>query len=117
MFSPSGSFLATSRYSYTDRALTLRLYELETMTKTQSVVMPGMRRALCFSVSPDSEQLAVGYYRGNIRLVQSDDFSIQRDLNLRGESSNAAVLSVAFDPNCRVLACGYRDGTVELRTL
>jgi hypothetical protein len=103
-FSASGSFLATSKNSFREKASTLALYELETMTKTQSVVMPGFS-ATCFAVSPDSKQLVVGDIRmGIIRLVQTDDFSVQRDLYTRGGSSNMAVLSAAFDPACRVLA-------------
>ena len=113
VLSPSGSFLATSSYSCADSASTLRLYELETMTKTQSIVMPGMR-ASCFAMSPDSKQLVFSDYRGNIRLLQTDDFSLQRDLHPREESSSR---SVTFDPTCRVLACGHLDGTLELRCL
>ena len=118
IFSPSGSFLATCIISYTEISSTLALYELGNMTKSQSVVMPGVQ-AMCFAVSPDSKQLVVGDYRGRIRLVQTDDFSIQRALDIRGTSSmsNAAVLSASFDPTCRVLAFGCSDGTVELRTL
>jgi WD40 repeat protein len=111
-FSTSESFLATASYSSIEMASTLDLYELETMTKTQSVVMPGVN-ATCFALSPDSRQLFVGdYYTGSIRLVQTDDFSIQRDLDTRGELEN-----VAFDPTGRVLAYGCRDGTLELRAL
>jgi WD40 repeat protein len=115
-FSPCGSFLATIKNSSTENASTLRLYELDTMTKTQPVVVPGMRAA-CLAFSEDNKQLVVGGHMGRIRLLQSDDFTIQRDLSTRGGSSNTAVVSVAFDPTCRVLAFGCRGGTLELRTL
>jgi WD40 repeat protein len=52
-FTPSGSILANSS------GLTLALHELETMTKTGSVVLPGVNPA-CFAMSPDSKQLVVG---------------------------------------------------------
>jgi hypothetical protein len=111
-FSPLGSLLATHFCSSAELASTLALHELETMTKTQSVVMPGFNAA-CFAMSPDSKQLIVGdCYTGRIRLVQTDDFSIQRDLDARGESEH-----VAFDPTGQVLAFGCYGGMLELRTL
>jgi WD40 repeat protein len=115
-FSPSGSFLAIAVGSRTGNESTLALYELETMTKTQSVVMPNFT-AIRAAVSPDSKQLVVGDYTGRIRLLQADDFSIQRDLDTRGEGADMPAWSVAIDPTCRVLAVGYRDGRLELRTL
>jgi WD40 repeat protein len=87
------------------------------MTKIQSVVLSDSSAAACFVVSPDDKQLVVGDTRGEIRLVQMDDFSTQRVLNTRGGSPSNPVLSLACDPNCRVLACGLDDGTVELHTL
>jgi WD40 repeat protein len=117
VLSGCGSFLATCTDSMTEHASTLALYELETMTKTQSVVIPDFSAACCFAVSLDSKQLIVSDTRGRIRLVQIDDFSNQRDLKTRGGSSSVAVFSVAFDPTCRVLAFGCRDGRLELRTL
>ena len=116
VFSICGSFLATIMNSYGENASTLALYELGTMTKTQSVLIPGMS-ACCFAVSPDSKQLVVGDYMGRIRLVPTDDLSNQSELNTRRRSSKTAVFSVAFDPTCRVLAFGCRDGSLELRTL
>ena len=119
VFSPSGSFLAASRYSCIDGATssTLRLYELETMTKTQSVVMPGVgAKVTYFAISPDNKQLIFGDYKGRSRLIQSDDFNIQRNLNEKRRSSCTAM-SVAFDPTGRVLAFGRGDGTLELLTL
>jgi WD40 repeat protein len=113
-FSPSGSFLATSFGARTRNESTIALYETETMTKTQSVVMPGFTAAWV-AVSPDSKQLVVVCSRGRIRLLQTDDFSIQRDLDTTGEGT--AVCSVAFDPTCRILAIGYQDGSLELRSL
>jgi WD40 repeat protein len=113
-FSPSGSFLATSLSARTRHESTLALYELEPMTKTQSVVMPGFF-ATRVAVSPDSKQLVVVDRRGRIRLLQTDDFSIQRDVDTTGEAN--AVCSVAFDPTCRVLAFAYQDGRLELRSL
>jgi WD40 repeat protein len=116
-FSSSGSFLATSKNSFRANASTLALYELETMTKTQYVVMPGFSTT-CFAVSSDSKQLVIGDRIGRIRLLQADDFSLQTDLDTRGEeSSNVAVLSAAFDPTCRVLAFCCDNGRLELRTL
>jgi WD40 repeat protein len=90
------------------------LYELDTMTKTQSVVMPGFI-ATHLAVSPDSKQLVVVGRKGRIRLLQTDDFSIQRDMDTTGEAK--AVCSSAFDPTCRFLAVGYQDGRLELRSL
>jgi WD40 repeat protein len=115
-FSPSGSFLAAI---FTSRignwfASKLELYELEAMTETQFVVMPGFNAA-CVAVSPDSKQLVYDGGNGRIRLLQADDFSIQRDLDVTGEA--VAVSSVAFDPSCQCLALGYLDGRLELRSL
>ena len=112
VISPSGDFLATNKYSC------IESYKLETMTKTQSLVMPDFNvyPATCFAVSPDSKQLVIGGLRGEIRLVQADDFSIRRDLDTRGEP----VQSIAFDPTCRVLAftsAGTRRRKLKVRTL
>jgi WD40 repeat protein len=118
LFSPSGSFLATSFSSRAGNgsfASTLALYELETMTKTHSVVMPGII-ATCVAVSPDSKQLICVGEGGRIRHLQTDDFSIQRDMNATREAE-ASIISVAVDPACRVLAIGRHDGRLELRTL
>jgi WD40 repeat protein len=117
VLSRCGSFLATLKASMTENTSTLALYELETMTKTQSVVISDFSAASCFVVSPDSKQLVLGDTRGRFRLVQIDDFSIQKDLKARGGSSSLAVFSLAFDPTSRVLAFGCRDGRLELRTL
>jgi WD40 repeat protein len=116
-FSPSGSFVAASffRRTWNGDESTLALYELETMTKTQSVAMPGFIATACFAVSPDSKQLVVVDRKGRIRLLQADDFSIQRDMDTTGEAK--AVNSVAFDPTCRFLAFGCDNGGIELRSL
>jgi WD40 repeat protein len=116
VFSPSGSFVAANFTLRTgDRfASTTALYELETRTKTQSVVMSDFF-ATCFAVSPDSKQLVCGGNNGRIRLLQTDDFSIQRDLDATGEGE--AIYSVAFDPTCRILAIGCDGGRLELRRL
>jgi WD40 repeat protein len=116
VFSSSGSFLATGVNSRTGNGneSTLALYELETMTKTQSEVMLGFVTA-CLAFSPDSKQLVVGDHNGRILLVQTDVWSIQRDLDTTGEAK--AVRSAAFDPTCRFLAFGYQDGRLELRSL
>jgi WD40 repeat protein len=115
VLSPSGSFLATSFGSRTRNESTIALHEIETMTKTQSVVMPGFMAA-CVAVSPDSKQLAVyGGDNGRIRLLQTDGFSIQRNIDTTGEAKR--VCSVAFDPTCQVLAIGYQGGRLELRSL
>jgi WD40 repeat protein len=92
------------------------LYEVETMTKTQSVVMSDFS-ANCLAVSPDSKQLAVVDSTGGVRLLQAEDLRSQRDLHARGEGSNMPVSSVAFDPTCRFLAVCLRPGRLELRTL
>jgi WD40 repeat protein len=116
-FSSSGSFLATS---FTSRAgdgnesTLLELYELETMTKTQSVLMPEFI-ATCVAVSPDSKQLVYGSYDGRIQVFQTDDFNIQRDMDTTGEEE--AVRSVAFDATSRVVAFSSDDGRLELRRL
>jgi WD40 repeat protein len=116
VFSPSGSFLATSFSSWTGNGneSTLALYEIETMNKTQSVVMPRFN-ATCVAVSPDSKQLVCVGHKRRILLLQTDDFSNQRDLDTTAEAK--AVCSIAFDPSCRVLAIGCDDGTLELQSL
>jgi WD40 repeat protein len=118
VFFPCGSFVATGVTSRTgnENKSALALYELETMSKTKSVVMPDLF-ATCLAVSSDSKLLVCGGVLGRIRLVQTDDFSIQRDLDIRGEGSNMPVYSVAFDPTCRVLAFGHQNGRLELRAL
>jgi WD40 repeat protein len=116
-FSPSGSFLATWSYSRTGNESTVALYELDkTMTMTHSVVIPGCIAA-CVAVSPDSKELVIGDHKGRIRLFQTDDFSIQRDMDTTGAATAQAVRSAAFDPTCRFLAVGCQDGRVELRSL
>jgi WD40 repeat protein len=118
VFSPSGSFLAT-HFQPTRNVTAVTLYELDTTTtKIQSVVMvPGVTAA-CFAVTPDSKQLIIGDHRGKIRLLQTCDLDIQRDLDPRGEVlAMPGVWSVAFDPACRFLAVGCDEGRLELRSL
>jgi WD40 repeat protein len=123
-FSPCGSFL-TIAYSTPSRdrsgiATKIDLYEVGTMIKSQSVVIPDFA-SVCSVVSQDSKQLVLGGTRGRSRLFQTDDLSIQRDLNTRRggpqPTSYEPVWCVAFDPTCRVLAFGCRDGRVVLRSL
>jgi WD40 repeat protein len=117
VFSPSGSFLATNFRSWAWSGSTaLELYELESMTKTQSVVIPHFI-SYCVAVSPDSKQIVYGGDEGRIRLFQTDDFGIQRDMDVTEEARPKVVCSVAFDPTCRVLAFGYHEGRLELRSL
>jgi WD40 repeat protein len=115
VLSPSGSFLATYVSSRTGDGFvsTLALYELETMTKTQSVVMPDFT-AVCVAMTSDSKQLVVCDFTGKIRLLQTNDFSVQRDLEA---SAMPPVWSVAFDPTFRFLAIGCQDSKFELRSL
>jgi WD40 repeat protein len=113
-FSPSGLFLAASFYPRTGRnESTAASHEVETMTKTQSVVTPGCIGA-CVAASPDSKQLVIGDCKGRIQLLQTDDFRIQRFLDATGEAK--ALSSVAFDPACRVLAIAHHGGGLELRS-
>ena len=86
-FSSSGALLATSTNSpnsFGETVSTLASHDLETMTKTQSLVMPDFATT-CFAVSPDSKQLVVGNVvdddMGGIRFFQAGDLSIQRDLD------------------------------------
>jgi WD40 repeat protein len=116
VFSPSGSFLATNMHSDHERTSTLSLYDLGTMTKTQSVVMPGPM-VTRFVISPDSKQLALCDRIGGIRLVQTDDFNIQRDLVPRAGGSTPTGYALAFDPTSQILAFACRRGRLELRTL
>jgi hypothetical protein len=88
--------------------------KLETMTKTQSVVMPRFLAAHV-AVSPDSKQLVVGDHKGT-QLLQTDALSIQRDLDPTGAEATS-LRSVASDPACQVLAFGCQDGRLELRSL
>jgi WD40 repeat protein len=115
-FSPSGSCVAASFFSRTGNESILALCELETITKTQSVVMPDFE-STCFGLSPDAKQLVVCDYTGRIRLLQADDLRIQRDINTGGGGPDVPVWSFAIDPTCRVLAFGCQDGRLELRTL
>jgi WD40 repeat protein len=114
-FSPCGSFLTTNLFTHSrpKNGTTIALYELETMAKSQSAVIPGLI-VTCSGVSPDSKTLVLGDYQGGIRLVQTADFNIQRDLDIRRGST---LTCVAFDPTCRVLAFGCLDGGIELMTL
>jgi WD40 repeat protein len=113
VFSPSGSFVATSSGSITGNESTLALHEIETMTKTQSVVMLRFIAA-CVAVSLDSKQSVSGGDNGGIQLFQTNDFSIQRNLDATAE---AKAVCVAFDPTCRVLAFGCNCGRLELQSL
>jgi WD40 repeat protein len=79
------------------------------MLKSQSVVLP-LFDSLSSTFSPDSKQLVLGGAQG-IRLLQTDDFIVQSDLNIARDGGHCIV----FDPTCRVLAIGrYNEGTVQL---
>jgi WD40 repeat protein len=117
-FSPCGSFL-TIAYSSPLRVeygTTIAFYELETMIKSQSVVIPGFA-SLCSGVSPDSKTLVLGDVQGRIRLLQTEYLlGIRRDIDTRRRPPiNAPLWSIAFDSStCRVLAFGCSDGRLEL---
>jgi hypothetical protein len=63
VFSPSGSFIATSFQPKIGSAGTVALYELETMTITKSDVIPGFIPTR-IAVTSDSKQLVVVGRRG-----------------------------------------------------
>jgi WD40 repeat protein len=113
-FSPCGSFL-TIAYSSPLRegsGTRIEFYELETMLTSQSVLLPGFA-SVCSAFSPDSKQLVIHDVKGQIRLLQTDNFNIQKYLN-----TGRGGRCVAFDPTCRVLAIGsYNEGTVQLRSI
>jgi WD40 repeat protein len=119
-FSPCGSFLmiAYSSPLRVEYGTTITFYELETMIKSQSLVIPGFA-SLCSGVSPDSKTLVLGDLQGRIRLLHRDHLlGIQRDIDTRRvPPRNAPLWSIAFDPTCRVLAFGCPDGRLELWTL
>jgi WD40 repeat protein len=114
-FSPCGSVLAFSVYSRKKKASTVSLYALESMTKIQSVVIPRCRVTYSLAFSPDSKTLVLGDCVGGIRLLETDDLSIQRDIDAIGLGMQ--VCAVAVDPTCRVLAFSCHNGRLELRTL
>jgi WD40 repeat protein len=118
VFSPSGSFLASIFNSRSGNVYesTLALYEVETMTKTQSFVMPDLF-ATFVAVSPNSKQLVCVGDNARIRLFQTDNLSIQRALEVSAARAIPAVLSVAFGPTCRFIAVGCDGGRLELRSL
>jgi WD40 repeat protein len=120
-FSPCGSFFTIAYV--VESGTTITSYELETMTKSQSVALPDffVTDSGVASVSPDSKTLVHGNAQGRIRLLQIDDFSIQRDLNTRRgppmTTIEEKVQCVAFDPTCRVFVMGGHVGRLELWTL
>jgi WD40 repeat protein len=111
-FSPCGLFLSIAYCSPRSRegsGTRIDLYELETMLKSQSVVLPGLSYVRS-AFSPDSKQLVVCDGQGWIRILQTDDFSFQRDLN-----TGRGGRCVTFDPTSRVLAIGAaHGGSVQL---
>jgi WD40 repeat protein len=119
-FSPCGSFLMIAYSSRLREKSWTRMdcYELETMIKSQSVAIPGLD-CLCSGVSLDSKQLVLYDANGRFRLLQTDDFSIQRYLNTRRGPPfrKETVRCIAFDPTCRVLAIGSHDGRFQLRNI
>jgi WD40 repeat protein len=87
------------------------------MTNTQSVIMPGFVPSHIV-VTSDSKQLVVVGCRGKIRLLQTDDLSIQRDFDPREKVLDMPpIWSVAFDPTCRFVAFGGNEGRLELWSL
>jgi hypothetical protein len=68
VFSCCGSFLATCKHSGRAAAPTLLMHDLESMTKTQSIVIRDFSAGR-IAASPDSKQLVVGDRTGRIRLL------------------------------------------------
>jgi hypothetical protein len=44
-----------------------------------SIVIPAGFGVSCFAISPDSKQLVHYIRKGRMRILQTDDFSVQRD--------------------------------------
>jgi hypothetical protein len=71
-------------------------------------------------MSPDGKKLATTNIRGETRLIQCHDLTIQKYVaNLQQGSDEVLGISpaVAFDPTSRLYAVACIDGSVELRTL
>jgi hypothetical protein len=67
-------------------------------------------------MSPDGKKLATTNIRGETRLIQCHDLTIQKYVDTRG-SPSPGLWPVAFDPTSRVFAVGRGNGRVELRTI
>jgi WD40 repeat protein len=126
-FSPCGTRFAAISDIGIGNKQELALFDLRTMAKTQSVSVfldaryPGSLGGI--AMSPDGKKLAITNTKGEIRLIECHDLTIQKHVDTieqqrqqrRGEGRG--LWPVTFDPTSRVFAVGCLDGRVELRTI
>ncbi|KIL56980.1 hypothetical protein M378DRAFT_16604 [Amanita muscaria Koide BX008] len=82
----------------------IKLYNV----KTHSFISTLLFRGDSIAFSPDCTRIAVGTFFGDLRLLDI------RDIDASGPPSTAGVTALALSRDCSRLACGFKDGTVEL---
>jgi WD40 repeat protein len=116
-FSPCGTCFAATSYMSNSRKWELALFDLRTIVKTQSVVLPyGCVHFLRIAMSPDGKKLAITSDTGGIRVFECRDLTIQEyAIEQRQYDSSAFVRwPVTFDPTSRFFAVGRNGGIVEI---
>jgi WD40 repeat protein len=113
-FSPRGTCFAATSYMSNSRKWELALFDLRTMVKTQSVVLPhGYAHFVSIGMSPDGKKLAITSDTGGIRVFECRDLTIQ-EYAIEQRQYDFVRWPVTFDPTSRFFAVGRNGGIVEI---
>jgi WD40 repeat protein len=102
--SPDGKWMASQHISMT------AVWDLNGKHPALSSVSPYFGPDTCLAFSPDSENLAVGNWNNDIRIVAVKTGQLAQ--RLRGHAG--AITGLAFSPDGTTLVSGSEDGTLRL---
>jgi WD40 repeat protein/serine/threonine protein kinase len=102
--SPDGKWLASQHIYMT------ALWNLTGAQPALSFILPYLGPDTCLAFSPDSENLAVGNWNNDVRIVAVNTGEVTQ--RLRGHAG--AITSLAFSQDGRTLVSGSEDGTLRL---
>jgi WD40 repeat protein len=116
-FSPCGTCFAATSYMSSGSTFELALFDLRTMVKTQSLVLPhGYAHFVSIAMSPDGKKLAITSDTGGIRVFECRDLTIQ-EYAIEQRQYDFVRWPVTFDPTSRFFAVGRNGGIVEIRAI
>jgi WD40 repeat protein len=119
-FSPCGTCFAATSYMGSGSGWELALFDLRTMVKTQSVVLPhGYAHFGSIAMSPDGKKLAITNDTGGIRVFECRDLTIQEYFIQQRQYDASAFVRwpVTFDPTSRFFAVGRNGGIAEIQAI
>jgi WD40 repeat protein/tRNA A-37 threonylcarbamoyl transferase component Bud32 len=94
-----------------DRARTLTVHELPSLTKRATIALPGPRDWI--TMAPDRQTLGIGFKNGDRYQVMIWDLARDQSVGILGSYGQDLVM-LEFSPDSRKLLVGCRDQTIDL---